>query len=76
MVSRRLQLQRHATAVATAAAVELGRHPAFTGLLRSAEVSERLVAALVGHLLAPHPENPHPRLARWLLSDSPPAEES
>ena len=76
MVSRRLQLQRHATAVATAAAVELGRHPAFTGRLRSAEASERLVAALVGHLLAPHPEDPHPRLARWLLSDSPPAEES
>lgn len=76
MVSRRLQLQRHATAVATAAAVELGRHPAFTGRLHSAEASERLLAALVGHLLAPHPDDPHPRLARWLLSDSPPTEES
>jgi hypothetical protein len=73
MVSRRLQLQRHATAVATAAALELGRHPAFSGRLRSAETSERLVAALVGHLLAPQPDDPRPRLARWLELDVPPA---
>ena len=67
MVSRRLQLQRQANAIATAAALALGRHPAFAGRLSSVEASERLVAALSSHLLAPHPDEPGPRLAVWLL---------
>ncbi|MEB3324036.1 MAG: hypothetical protein VKM17_01710 [Cyanobacteriota bacterium] len=72
MVSRRLQLQRHATAIATAAALELGRRPSFASRLRSSEDCERLVAALASHLLAPHPDDQRPRLARWWLLDSPP----
>lgn len=72
MVSRRLQLQRHATAIATAAALELGRQPAFASRLGSVEASERLVAALCAHLLAPHPNDQRPRLARWLVLESSP----
>jgi hypothetical protein len=69
MVSRRLQPRRHATAIATAAASALGRHPAFAGRLTTVEASERLVAALASHLLAPHPDDPRPRLAVWLTPD-------
>ena len=71
MVSRRLRLQSQANAIATAAAVALGRHPAFAGKLTSVEASERLVAALTRHLLAPHPEEQRPRLAAWLSLDAP-----
>jgi hypothetical protein len=73
MVSRRLQLQRQATAIATTAAVALGRRPAFARWLTSVESSERLVAGLRDHLLAPHPEESRSRLAVWLLRDTPPA---
>ena len=69
----RLQLQRQANAIATAAALTLGRHPAFAGRLNSVEASERLVAALTSHLLAPHPDDGRPRLAVWLPPESPPA---
>jgi hypothetical protein len=72
MVSRRLRLQHHATAIATAAAEALGRLPAFAENLTSVEACERLVAALRDHLLAPHPEDQRPRLAVWLALDSPP----
>jgi hypothetical protein len=71
MVSRRLQLHRHATAIATAAALELRRHPAFARRLRSAEDAERLVAALTSHLLAAHGDGGPPRLAIWLVLDLP-----
>ncbi|MFN9547545.1 MAG: hypothetical protein ACK6AD_10845 [Cyanobacteriota bacterium] len=76
MVSRRLQLQRQANAIATAAAIALGRHPAFASRLTAVEASERLVAALTSHLLAPQPEDPRPRLAVWLLLESPLERES
>ncbi|MEB3316885.1 MAG: hypothetical protein VKO39_01900 [Cyanobacteriota bacterium] len=72
MVSRRLQLQRQATAIATTAAIALGRHPAFARALASVEASERLVAALRNHLLAPHPEEPGSRLAVWSRQGVPP----
>jgi hypothetical protein len=75
MVSRRLQLQRQANAIATAAAVALGRHPAFAERLASVEASERLVAALANHLLAAHPDDARPRLAVWLAPDPPPTAE-
>ncbi len=68
MVSRRLGLQRQATAIATAAALDLGRLPAFADRLHSVEASERLVAALASHLLAPDPLDGRPRLAVWLLT--------
>lgn len=72
MVSRKLGLQRQANAIATAAALALGRQPAFAARLNSVEASERLVAALTSHLLAPHPADGRPRLAVWLQPDSPP----
>lgn len=66
MVSRRLQLQRHAIAIATAAAKELGRHPVMASRLATTADWERLVAALGDHLLAAPPGDPQPRLALWL----------
>jgi len=74
MVSRRLQLQRHANAIATTAALELGRHPAFARRFSSVADRERLVAALVSHLLAPPPNESRPRLAGWLRPAPPAAE--
>ncbi len=69
MVSRRLQLRRQATAIATTAALALGRHPVLADRLTSVATSERFVQALADHLLAPPPDNPRPRLAEWLLSE-------
>jgi hypothetical protein len=66
MVSRRLQLQRHAIAIATAAAKELGRHPVMASRLATTADWERLVAALSDHLLAAPPDDRQPRLALWL----------
>ena len=72
MVSRRLGLQRQAKAIATTAALALGRHPAFADRLTSVEASERLVEALAGHVLTPLPPDERPRLAVWPLSSPPP----
>ncbi|MBM5818198.1 MAG: hypothetical protein FJ083_16995 [Cyanobacteria bacterium K_Offshore_surface_m2_239] len=69
MVSRRLQLRRQAKALATTAALDLGRHPVLARRLTSIATSERFVEALADHLLAPPPDDPRPRLAVWLLSD-------
>ncbi len=66
MVSRRLQLQRQAIAIATTAARELGRHPVLASRLATTADWERLVAALSAHLLAAPPEGQQPRLALWL----------
>ena len=45
-----------ANTIATAAAVELRRHPAFASCGRSVEAAERLVSALRNHLLEPEQE--------------------
>ncbi|MFM1798105.1 MAG: hypothetical protein RLZZ117_383 [Cyanobacteriota bacterium] len=66
MVSRRLQVRRLARAIATSAVQSLGRHPVFASRLTSITTCERFVEALANHLLAPHPEDPRPRLAVWL----------
>lgn len=55
-VSKKLRPTEHATAIATAAAVELKRHPAFAGVAHSVEGAERLVEALRNHLLTPERE--------------------
>lgn len=55
-VSKRLRPSEHATAIATSAAVELKRHPAFAALAQSLEGAERLVAALRNHLLSSEQE--------------------
>lgn len=49
-VSKLIQEQSLATTIATAAAVELRRHPAFAQVALSVEGAERLVAALRNHL--------------------------
>ena len=65
-VSKKLQLQQHAGAIATAAAVELKRHGAFAEVMGSVEGCERLVAALRNHLLEPEREGVAAPLRRWV----------
>jgi hypothetical protein len=55
-VSKLLDEQSLATTIATAAAVELRRHPAFSEVALSVEGAERLVAALRNHLTNPERE--------------------
>ncbi|MCP9826286.1 hypothetical protein [Synechococcus sp. EJ6-Ellesmere] len=67
-VSKKLKLQQHATTIATAAALELQRQPAFSAVAGSVEGAERLVDALRNHLLEPEREGDVPPLRRWLSS--------
>jgi hypothetical protein len=55
-VSKQLKPELQASAIATAAAVELKRHPAFASCGQSVEAAERLVNALRNHLLEPEQE--------------------
>jgi hypothetical protein len=55
-VSKLLQEKPLSTAIATAAAVELTRHPAFADVGRSVEGAERLLDALRNHLSTPEQE--------------------
>lgn len=65
-VSRLLKPDEHATTIATAAAVELKRHPAFSSCGQSVEAAERLVDALRNHLLEPEREGEVAPLRRWI----------
>ena len=65
-VSKQLKPELQATAVATAAAVELKRHPAFASCNQSVEAAERLVEALRNHLLEPEREGDVAPLRRWI----------
>jgi hypothetical protein len=65
-VSKRLRPTEHATTIATAAAVELRRHPAFASCSQSVEAAERLVEALRNHLLEPEREGDVAPLRRWI----------
>ena len=65
-VSKKLRPTEHANTIATAAAVELKRHPAFASCGRSVEAAERLVAALRNHLLEPEREGEVAPLRRWI----------
>jgi hypothetical protein len=56
----------HATAIATAAALELKRKPAFASCGASVEAAERLVTALRNHLLEPEREGDIAPLRRWV----------
>ena len=67
-VSKKLKLQQHATTIATAAALDLQRQPAFSALACSVQAAERLVDALRNHLLEPEREGEVPPLRRWLRS--------
>jgi hypothetical protein len=64
-VSKKLELEVQATAIATAAAVELKRHAAFAACGKSVEAADRLVAALRNHLLQPEREGDVAPLRRW-----------
>jgi len=65
-VSKKLRPTEHATTIATAAAVELKRHPAFSSCGQSVEAAERLVDALRNHLLEPEREGEVAPLRRWI----------
>ena len=65
-VSKKLRTTDHAKAIATAAAVELKRHPAFASVGSSVEGAERLVEALRNHLLEPERERDVAPLRRWI----------
>jgi hypothetical protein len=65
-VSRKLRPTEHAAAIATAAALELRRHPAFASCSSSVEAAERLVEALKNHLLEPKQEGDIAPLRRWI----------
>ncbi|QVL53448.1 MAG: hypothetical protein KFB97_03380 [Cyanobium sp. M30B3] len=65
-VSKKLRPVEHATAIATAAAVELKRHAAFASCGQSVEAAERLVDALRNHLLEPEQEGDVAPLRQWV----------
>ena len=65
-VSKKLRPSEHASAIATAAAVELKRHPAFASCGQSVEAAERLVGALRNHLLEPEREGDVAPLRLWV----------
>lgn len=65
-VSKQLRPKQQALVIATAAAAELRRHPAFASCGRSVEAAERLVDALRNHLLEPEQEGDIAPLRRWV----------
>lgn len=65
-VSKLLDEKRRSSAIATAAAIELRRHPAFASCGRSVEAAERLVEALRNHLINPEREGDIAPLRRWV----------
>ena len=65
-VSKKLRPTEHAITIATAAALELKRHPAFASCGQSVEAAERLVHALRNHLLEPEREGEVAPLRRWI----------
>ncbi|MBD2548693.1 helix-turn-helix domain-containing protein [Microcystis elabens FACHB-917] len=65
-VSKKLRLEMHTTAIATAAALELKRHSAFAEVGRSVEGAERLLQALRNHLLESEREGKRAPLRRWV----------
>jgi hypothetical protein len=65
-VSKKLRPTEHATTIATAAAVEIKRHPVFSSCGQSVEAAERLVDALRNHLLEPEREGEVAPLRRWI----------
>lgn len=65
-VSKKLRPTEHATTIATAAALELKRQPAFASCGQSMEAAERLVEALRNHLLEPEREGDVAPLRRWI----------
>jgi hypothetical protein len=67
MVTRRLQLQRLATTIATTSAMELKAHAAFAPIGRSVADAERIVILLRNHLISQEPGGVQSPLRCWLL---------
>ena len=65
-MSKQLKPEMQASAIATAAALELKRHPAFASCGQTVEAAERLVTALRNHLLEPEQEGGVAPLRRWV----------
>ncbi len=65
--SKLLEEKRRSTAIATAAALELKRLPAFSSLMATVEGTEQLVDALRNHLIKPEREGADAPLRRWVL---------
>jgi len=65
-VSKQLKPELQASAIATAAAVDLKRYPLFASCGQSVEAAERLVKALGNHLLEPEQEGDVAPLRRWV----------
>jgi hypothetical protein len=65
-VSKQLNPELQAQTIATAAAVELKRHPAFASCGQGVEAAERLVSALRNHLLDSEQEGDVAPLRRWV----------
>ena len=61
-MSKLLDEKRRSTAIATAAAQELKRLPAFSSLMATVEGTEQLVDALRNHLIEPEREAADARL--------------
>jgi len=66
-VSKLLDEKRRSTAIATAAALELKRLPAFTSLMATVAGTEQLVEALRNHLIEPEREGADAPLRLWVL---------
>ena len=66
-VSKLLDEKRRSAAIATAAAMELKRQPAFTALMTTVEGTERLVDALRNRLIEPEREGGDAPLRLWVL---------
>jgi hypothetical protein len=64
--SKLFKEKQRSTAISTAAAVELKRHPAFASVGSSVEGAERLVEALRNHLVEPEREGGVAPLRRWI----------
>jgi hypothetical protein len=65
-VSKKMRPTEHATTIATVAAVELKRHPAFASCGQTVEAAELLVDALRNHLLESEREGTIAPLRQWV----------
>ena len=68
-VSKLLDEKRRSTAIATAAALDLKRLPAFSSLMATVEGAERIIEALRNQLIEPEREDSVAPLRQWVLND-------
>lgn len=68
-VSKLLDEKRRSKAIATAAALDLKRLPAFSSLMATVEGAERIIEALRNQLIEPEREDSVAPLRQWVLND-------